>query len=149
MELKYSNTIKDASKAAKAQLRDQDISFKDATVYCKKLRGMKVSDATTYITAVTEKNVALPFPIHRKGIGHRSGQPKIGKYPIKVGKRMLELLTNLAANADFKGLDAESLTITHIQAQKGVDRVRRRPKGRWHGWARQYVSIQAVAEEKK
>jgi len=58
------------------------------------------------------------------------------------------MLANLQSNAEYKGLDVEKLRITHIQAQKGLTRMRRKPKGRWKMWARQLVSIQAIAEEK-
>ena len=35
----------------------------------------------------------------------------------------------------------------NIQALKGVARMRRRPKGRWRPWTRQFVNLQAIAEE--
>jgi len=149
MKLNYSYKPKDASKAAAALGRELNVSFKGSVVVADFIRGMTVSEAAMKLTEASEKKRVIPYKKFRKGIGHRRGQGKdaIGKYPLKVIGEYLKVLANLTSNAEFKGLDGDELVLTHIQAQKGFSRARRRPKGRWRMWSRQYVSIQAVAEE--
>jgi ribosomal protein L22 len=44
-------------------------------------------------------------------------------------------------------MDPEKIKITHIEAQKGITRKRRKPKGRYKTWRTQFVHVQAVAKE--
>ena len=103
--------------------------------------------------SLLEAVIALERPItfrrFNKGIGHRKGLGKdnIGKYPKKAADEILKILRNVETNADFKGLDSERLRIIHVQAQKGIARRRRRPKGRWRLWKTQLVSVQVIVKE--
>jgi large subunit ribosomal protein L22 len=83
-------------------------------------------------------------------MGHRKNLPGggPGRYPQKAAKEILLLLKNIASNAEYKGLGTENLKLTHIQAQRGITRKRRKPKGRWKLWRTQLVHVQAVCEEK-
>ncbi|MFC2153961.1 50S ribosomal protein L22 [Candidatus Altiarchaeota archaeon] len=150
MKIKYSQQPKKEDKAVKAMARDLDISFKDAVNICSHLKGMKVPDAINLLEAVAKLDKTIPYPRFSTGIGHRKGthQEKISKYPKKASLKIKGMLENIQGNADYKGLDTERLKITHIQALEGVSRVRRRPKGRWRVWQRQFVNVQAIAEEK-
>jgi len=150
MELAYSIEPKNKEKAVKAMLRDQNISFKSAVMVAKTLRGKRIVEGIKLLEGVISLQRPLPYTRFQKGIGHRAGSgTKIGKYPEKVAKSYYQLLLNLQSNATYKGLDPEALIITHIQAQKGITRRKRRPKGRWRVWHTQYVHIQAIAKEKK
>jgi large subunit ribosomal protein L22 len=151
MELQYSLKPKDESKLVKGMGRDMNISLKHAVVVCDKLRGMKLTDAISLLEAVVALEKTIVFRRFNKGIGHRGGLGKenIGKYPMKAAGEILNVLRNLEANADYKGLDAKNLRITHLQALKGIARRRRKPKGRWAVWRSQLVNVQAVAEEFK
>jgi large subunit ribosomal protein L22 len=149
MELAYSAKPK-GPKSVKAHGRDLDMSFKDAVVIADYIRGKNLKKASALLEKVAKLEAPVPYRKFKKGIGHRRGDYKIktSKYPKKVVGEFIKLLSNLESNAEYKGLDAEKLKITHVQAQKGVGRTRRKPKGRWKRWERQFVSIQAIAEEK-
>jgi len=150
MELAYSTKPANEAKAAKAIGRDLNISFKDAVVVCDHIRGKKLEAAINMMEETVNLKNPVPYKKFNKGIGHRKGDHKVktSRYPTKIASEILKMLANLQSNAEYKGLDVEKLRITHIQAQKGLTRMRRKPKGRWKMWARQLVSIQAIAEEK-
>jgi len=149
MKLNYALKPKDESKIAKAMVRDVDMSPKHAMAIAAKLKGMSVERAITLLEKVTKLETPIPFKRHNTGVGHRKGirKGKIGRYPVKAAGKIIELLKNLQANASFKGLDAEKLKLTHIEAQKGVTRKGRKPKGRWKIWRTQFVHVQAMAKE--
>ena len=149
MKLHYSLKPKDESRIVKGMGRDLNISFKHAVVICDKLRGMMLMDAIKLLEAVIALERTIPFKKFKKGIGHRRGMGKenTGKYPKKAASEILNVLRNLETNADYKGLDPEKLRIIHIQALKGIARLRRKPKGRWAIWRSQLVNVQAIAEE--
>lgn len=146
MKLNYS--IQEVSEdQVRGMVRDLDISFKDAVMISDNLRGMKLAKAIELLERVLEKKQPIRYGRYNIGIGHRAGnQPKIGKYPVKAAGKALELLRNIEANADYRGIDTVSLTIKYIQANQGIGRTKRKPKGRWARWTTQFVSIQAVAE---
>jgi large subunit ribosomal protein L22 len=148
MKLEYA--IKPTDKATvKAMIRDVDMSPKHAMAIASKIRGMKLTKAISLLEKVVKLETPIPFKRHNTGIGHRKGikKEKIGRYPVKASGKIIEMLKNLEANADFKGLDSEKLKLVHVEAQKGVTRKGRKPKGRWKLWRTQFVHVQAVARE--
>ena len=148
MEIKYSQEPKDKSSTVKAMGRDYNISFKDTVVLCKHLKGMQLPKALQVLEKVQEKEYAVPYTRFKKGVGHRKGSGvKIGKFPVKAAQHMEMVLRNLESNAEFKGMDAENIKITNLNALKGRAIRKRRPKGRWKIWDTQYVHIQAVGAE--
>lgn len=147
MKLDYSVKYGDESDISKAVGRDLDISFKHAVVICDAIRDMKVNKAIELLGGVQEFKEVIPFRKFNKGVGHRSGDIKIGKYPQKAAKEIQMVLKGVEANADYKGLDTDSLVIVHASAQKGRSRMGIRPKGRWKRWKLQYVHVFVAAKE--
>ena len=147
MELKYS--ITPGEKTAKALGRDLNVSFKNMVAVAEYVKGMMLERAITDLEEVVEKKKAIPFHRFMVGIGHRSGnQVKTSKYPVKAVGYALEVLQNLRANAEYKGLDPVKIKIIHCQANHGVSRSRRKPRGRWTIWQTEFCHIQAVGKEK-
>jgi len=148
MKLDYSFKPEDSAKVVKAMGRDINMSFKDAVEIADKIRGMKLGKATAYLEDVAALKQTVPYKRYVKGIGHRKGNTvKTGKYPKKAAKQVIEILKNVQANAEFKGLDAEKMKLIHVQAQKGIGRRRRKPTGRSGVWNTQYVHFQVLAKE--
>ncbi|MFH1125721.1 MAG: 50S ribosomal protein L22 [Candidatus Altiarchaeota archaeon] len=149
MKLNYAIKPKDESKVVKAMIRDVNMSPKHTIAIASKIRGMNVSKAIKLLEKVIKLETSIPFKRHNTGIGHRKGvdKGKVGRYPTKASGKIMEMLKNLQANASFKGLDPEKLKITHVEAQKGVTRKRRKPKGRWKLWRTQFVHAQVIARE--
>jgi len=149
MKLNYALKPKDESKIAKALIRDVNMSPKHSIAIASRLRGMNVNKAISLLERVITLETPIPFKRFNTGIGHRKGvkKEKVGRYPVKASGKYIELLKNLQANAAFKGLDPEKLKLVHIEAEKGVTRKRRKPKGRWKLWRTQFVHVQAVGKE--
>ena len=146
MELKYS--IQPKENMVKAMGRDMNVPFKDMVMVAEYIRGKRLSKALESLEAVAALKRTIPYKRFNKGIGHRKGdQFKLGKYPRKAAKFTLGVLKNLQANAEFKGYDPENVKIIHSQAQHGVTRPRRKPKGRWGMWKTEYCHLQIVAKE--
>lgn len=119
-KIKYAFTDYDKGKAAKAIGRSIKISPKNAVEICKKIRGMELEAAKTYLEDVIQMRKPVPFKKHNKKIGHRKslkGWPS-GRYPVKAASHILDVLKNAESNAEYKGIDTESLKILHISAHK-------------------------------
>lgn len=83
---------------------------------------------------------AIPFRRFCHGVGrtaeaknrHSNGQ---GRWPVKSAEFILDLLKNAESNAEIKGLDVDSLIISHIQVNQAPKQRRRtyRAHGRING----------------
>ncbi|XP_059285735.1 large ribosomal subunit protein uL22y-like [Lycium ferocissimum] len=66
---------------------------------------------------------------------HSNGQ---GRWPVKSSRFILDLLKNAESNAEVKGLDVDSLFISHIQVNEAQKQ--RRRTYRAHGRINPYMS---------
>ncbi|MCD9558982.1 60S ribosomal protein L17 [Datura stramonium] len=81
---------------------------------------MPLNKAKRYLEDVLALKQAIPFTRFCGGVGrtaqaknrHSNGQ---GRWPFKSIKFILNLLKNAESNAEVKGLDVDSLYITHIR----------------------------------
>merc|ERR550514_2310015 len=115
---------------------------------------MNLRTAQKYLEAVCEKKRCIPFRKYTGCIG-RTPQAKEfkmsqGRWPIKSCKIVLDLLRNAEANADFKNLDADNLSISHIQVQRAQQGRRRtyRAHGRIGPYMNSPCHIQMILQEK-
>jgi len=147
MELKYS--VEGDEKTIKAMGRDMNVSFKNMVMVAQSIRGKMLPKAIEHMEQVIDLKRTVPFTRFAKGIGHRSGnQLKTSKYPKKAAQYTLDVLKNLRANAEFKGYDPENIKIIHSQANHGVSRPRRKPRGRWTIWQTEFCHLQVIGKEK-
>ncbi|KAA8528982.1 hypothetical protein F0562_033530 [Nyssa sinensis] len=79
---------------------------------------------------------------------HSNGQ---GRWPVKSARFILDLLKNAESNAEVKGLDVDSLFISHIQVNQAQKQ--RRRTYRAHGRINPYMSspchIELILSEKE
>merc|ERR1719299_386253 len=115
---------------------------------------MTLRTAQQYLEDVCQKKRCVPFRVYKGCIG-RTPQAKEfkmsqGRWPIKSCKIVLDLLKNAESNADFKNLDSDNLTVSHIQVQRAQQG--RRRTYRAHGRINPYMSspchIQMFLQEK-
>ena len=101
--------------------READVSPKAAREVCTSIKGMRLKKAQNFLGEVSSLKRSVPFRRHKKEVAHRSSSDKFhsGKYPVKAAKEVLQGLENLEANAEFKGLDPERLTIIHASVSRG------------------------------
>merc|ERR1719223_1670008 len=116
---------------------------------------MNLRTAQAYLEAVCQKRRCVPFRVYKGCIG-RTPQAKEfkmsqGRWPIKSAKILLDLLRNAESNAEFKNLDTENLTITHIAVHEA--RQGRRRTYRAHGRINAYMNcpchVEMILEEKE
>jgi large subunit ribosomal protein L22 len=98
-----------------------DISPKAAREVCLAINGRFVKEAKAYLEKVQSKELSVPFRRYKRGGAHRSESSGFhaGAYPLKAAKEVLNVLNNLEANAEFKGLDLDRLKIIHASALRG------------------------------
>ncbi|MCY0868803.1 MAG: 50S ribosomal protein L22 [Desulfurococcus sp.] len=129
----YSVKFEDESKIAKAVRYDIPVSIKYMREIAYTLKGMKLSDAIRFLEEVIKLKQPVPFRryhgklSHKRGLADRFKWPS-GRYPVKGAKYALEVLRNVEANAENKGLDKSKLVIIHIAAHKGLTLKRYMPR---------------------
>ncbi len=125
----------DPEKTVKASGREIRVSHKHAREVCRTIKGMKLTQAKTFLLDVTEKKKAVPFRRYQKKSGHRRGLEKAfaGRYPINAAAKILKVLQGAQANAENKGLDVDRLLIVHAAAYPGMKLKRYTPRA--HGRA--------------
>jgi large subunit ribosomal protein L22 len=104
-------------KHARAQVKETDISMKDAVNVAHFIKDMNLEAAKNSLDLVLEKKTAVPYFRYLDSVSHRKGIGP-GRYPVKAVKAFKKLLDDVSANAEFKGL-TDDLKIFHISASKG------------------------------
>jgi large subunit ribosomal protein L22 len=79
---------------------------------------LDVETAKKRLNRVLTMKEAVPYKKFKESISHRPGIGP-GKFPQKSSAAILALIEGAEANAQFKGLNVNSLVITHICAKKG------------------------------
>ncbi len=112
----------DPEKTVKASGRELRVSHKSAHETCKKIKGMKLTQAKQFLRDVIAKKRPVPFTRSKKKVAHRHGLEKAyaGRYPVKAAKHVLKILEGAEANAEYKGLDTERMRIIHASAYPGM-----------------------------
>jgi large subunit ribosomal protein L22 len=135
----------------KASGREVDVSPKTAREVCHAIRGMFLADAKTYLEAVKQKDAAVSFRRFKRGSAHRSeiNGFHAGGYPVKAASKVLDVLNNLEANAEFKGRDLDRMRIIHASAARGriIRAYTPRAQGRSSPSFNTLVHIELVATE--
>ncbi|MDQ2054868.1 MULTISPECIES: 50S ribosomal protein L22 [Halobellus] len=141
----------DPETTAKGMLRDRPISLKHSKAISREIKGMPVEDAEEYLQDVIDEKRSVPFKQHNTGVGHRSDIDgwDAGRYPEKASKAFLELLQNVASNADEQGFDGRSMTIKHVAAHKVGERQGRKPRafGSADPWNTPICDVELIVEE--
>ncbi|KXB01048.1 hypothetical protein AKJ41_02950 [candidate division MSBL1 archaeon SCGC-AAA259O05] len=107
---------------AKAMGKELHVSPKDSVEICKEIKDMYLEDAQEYLEAVVRKEKSVPYSRHDKKKAHRKGAGQdSGGYPVKAANAILDVLENVEANAEYKGLVLENLRIIHASAKKGIE----------------------------
>jgi large subunit ribosomal protein L22 len=141
----------DPDTTAKAMLRERQMSHKHSRAIARQLKGKPVSAAREYLEAVIEGERSVPFKQHNSGVGHKSDIDgwDAGRYPEKASEAFLDLLENAVGNAEYEGLDAESMEIKHVAAHKVGETQGRKPRamGRASAWNTPEVDVELIIED--
>lgn len=146
----YSITKLDPERSAIASGRDMPISFKDAVEICRSIKGLDIESAKRFLEDVIAMKRMVPIKRYKKKLPHHSLQGwYAGRYPVKASKYILDVVKQLEANAEYKGLDTSRLKIIHAAAQKGmvIKKYIPRAYGRSTPYFRQTVHVELAAVE--
>merc|ERR1719329_1299327 len=146
--VKYSRQPAEPTKSAKCKVADLRAHYKNTYETAKAVKGMKLKRAIKYMDNCLEHKQIIPFRKYTGGIG-RHAQCKewkvtTGRWPEKSIKAVSQLLKNLLANAETKGLDTDKCVINHVAVQRAVQG--RRRTYRAHGRITPYLSSNAHVE---
>ncbi len=148
---RYSFQSYDPLLHTRASGREVDVSAKATREVCQAINGKLLKDAKDYLKNVQLKKMSVPFRRYKKKGAHRSEFQGFhtGAYPVKAAQKVLDVLNNLEANADFKGLDRERLKIIYAVAHRGrqVKAYTPRAQGRSSPSFNTLVHIELVAKE--
>ncbi|KAF7124007.1 hypothetical protein RHSIM_Rhsim12G0027600 [Rhododendron simsii] len=128
--VKYSKEPDNPTKSCKARGADLRVHFKNTRETAHAIRKLPLIKAKRYLEDVLAHKQAIPFTRFCRGVGrtaqaknrHSNGQ---GRWPAKSAKFILDLLKNAESNAEVKGLDVETLFISHIQVNQAQKQRRR------------------------
>lgn len=131
-------------KTAKARGNQLRTHFKKTREVGFAIKGQNLKRAQKFLQDVLEMKQAVPFTRFTGGCGrHAQGKnlkaagSQVG-WPQKSTKYMLDLLKNVEANAEMKGLEVDNLYITHMQVNR-AQQMRRRTY-RAHGRINPYMA---------
>jgi large subunit ribosomal protein L17e len=144
--VKYSREPDNPTKSCKARGSDLRVHFKNTRETAHAIRKLPLTKAKRYLEDVLAHKQAIPFTRFCRGVGrtaqaknrHSNGQ---GRWPVKSAKFVLDLLKNAESNAEVKGLDVDSLYISHIQVNQAQKQRRRtyRAHGRINRMANSFM----------
>lgn len=149
----YSRVPAVLAKSVSTKGSDLRVHFKNTFEVAAAIRGLGLKKAQSYLEDVVDHKQIIPYRRYQGGVGRHAQAKQFkctqGRWPEKSVKIILDLLKNLEASADSKGLDVENLSLWHVQvnrAQKG-----RRKTFRAHGGIKPYLSsnchIEIIATE--
>ncbi|MBN1216995.1 MAG: 50S ribosomal protein L22 [Candidatus Lokiarchaeota archaeon] len=143
----------DVERIAKASGRDLRIKPKHAREICAVIKGMKLEKAKEFLEKVISIDQSVPFRRYKKKQAHRNDLKQFkwyaGRYPQKAAARIYELLAQVEANAEYKGLDVELCRIIHAATQKGriIKRYIERAMGRSSPYFKYLAHVEIVIYE--
>ncbi|MFH1586915.1 MAG: 50S ribosomal protein L22 [Candidatus Diapherotrites archaeon] len=141
----YQAGVRDEKNVAKAILKNQRASLKFSSEIAREIKGKRLDKSVKFMEDIVAKKRHLPIRVFKKGVPHRKGDAKsytpAGRYPVGAANVFLKLLETVKANADYKGLDAENLIITHILASQGFQRISFQSQGKISGKRRKRKSV--------
>jgi large subunit ribosomal protein L22 len=137
---------------ARSQAIEVDVSPKHSVEICREIRGMELQKAKEYLHDVIDMRRPIPFKRHNRKVSHRKGEGfGPGRYPQKAAKIFLKVLEDCESNAEYSGLNTDSLFVKHIAAHRGRVYKGWRPRahGRATDWDNHTVNIEVILEEKE
>ena len=153
--VKYAKEPANAAKTCKARGSDLRVHFKNTREAAQAIKGMTLKKAKSYLEDVLEHKQTIPFRRFMGGVG-RHPQAKMhnhtqSRWPKKSCIFLQSLLRNAESNAEVKGLDVDTLYISHIQTNRAQGQ--RRRTYRAHGRINPYMScpshIELILSEKE
>ena len=129
---------------ARAIGKSLPISFKQSIEICNFIRNKNINYAKEVLSNVIREDQIVPFRRFNSDMGHKK-ETAAGRYPKKASKEILNLISLVEANAQFKGLNTSNLMITHISSNKATSTMR---FGRKRNRKAKRTNVEVVVREK-
>ena len=128
--------------------KELPISPKHSREICSMVRGMEVNDALEVLGEVIELKRPVPFKRYKKYISPKKGTGP-ARYPKKAARAIRGVIESAVSNAEYKGLDGDSMRIKVIAAHLGRTQQGWLPRayGRATPFNQQTVNIEVILEE--
>ena len=138
----------DPDTTAKALGKELTISPKLSREVAGMVRGMKVDKAIQALEDVVALKRPVPLKRYNKRVSHKQGVGP-GRYPEKVAKAFLTVIQSAVANAEYKGLDVDSMVLRTITVSRGRTLPGHMPRahGRATQWNQDTVNLEVIIEE--
>ncbi len=138
----------DPDTTARAIGKELPISPKDTREVCRMLRHKRVNDAVKILEEIIDLKRPVPFKRYNTGVAHKNGVGP-GRFPQKSAQAVLDVIQHAKHNAEYKGLDADSMRIKVIAPSLGrvTPGYMPRAHGRSTQWNQQTVNIEVILEE--
>jgi len=144
----YSAHPADEAKSCKTRGSNLRVHFKNTREAAMAIKGLSLKRAQRFLQDVIKHKDIVPVRRYKDGVGRHPQAAKYGvtqgRWPEKSCRYLLDLLQNAESNAEIKGLDVETLFITHIQVNQ-APKMRRRTY-RAHGRINPYMACPAHIE---
>ena len=143
----YTRTA-DPDTSAKALGKELPISPKFSREICGMIRGMKVDKAIQALEEVIALKRPVPLKRYNKRVSHKQGVGP-GRYPEKAATAILKVIQSAVANAEYKGLDVDSMVLRTITVSRGRTIPGHMPRahGRATQWNQETVNLEVIIEE--
>jgi large subunit ribosomal protein L22 len=146
----YTYAGKKGKAVARARGLELHISPKKTYEVLNAIRGRPLEEARTFLEEVAALKRPVPFRRYNQEMAHkpRAGP---GRFPVKVAERVLKVLGNAEANAEYEGMDTDRLVVEVASAARGqiVKAVMPRAHGRATNWNEQTTHVEIVLAERE
>ncbi|MBI4363052.1 MAG: 50S ribosomal protein L22 [Euryarchaeota archaeon] len=141
----------DPERTSRAMGYELHISPKHAREISVELRERGLTEAKRILEEVAEQRRAIPMRRFKRDVGHRPGGVGPGRYPVHAAREILRVLRDAEGNATYKGLNPESMIISHIAAKRGriLHGFTPRAHGGFSAKNVETVSVEIILEERE
>jgi large subunit ribosomal protein L22 len=145
----YTYTGKSGETVARARGAELPISPKKTYEVLNAIRGLSLERAKTFLEGVVELKEPVPFRRYNQETAHKRLVGP-GRFPKKVARHVLQVLTNAEANAEYEGLDVDNLVVRVAASARGRIQKANMPRahGRATAWNEQTTNVEIVLAEK-
>ncbi|MGD0588671.1 MAG: 50S ribosomal protein L22 [Thermoplasmata archaeon] len=146
----YTYRAESGVSVARARGVELPISPKKTYEVLNAIRGLPVERAKTILEDAIALKHAIPFRRYNQETAHHTGTGP-GRYAKKVAKNVLAVLENARENAEYEGLEADTLFVKVAASSRGRIRKANMPRahGRATAWNEQTTHIEIVLAERK
>jgi large subunit ribosomal protein L22 len=146
----YTSKPQKGKTVARARGQELHMSPKKTYEVLNAIRGLPLEKARKVLEDVTELKKAIPFRRYNQETAHHKGVGP-GRFPVKVAKKLLIVLDNAKANADYEGMNVDNLIIATAASSRGRILKAHMPRahGRATNWHEQTTNVEIVLTERR